>query len=119
MATEHFKNPTNEDDQNRVFGDRVEDQMLPPIYPPGLIKPAMTINFRFGIGEPVVIDHSGQTGAVVAAAVAFSELSIIYLVDVAGDRAEKWYPQNMLRKTLRAYEKAANTISQENRDKTP
>jgi len=119
MAVEYPQNPTDKDAQHRVFGDRVEDQMLPPICPPGLIKPAMTINFRFGMGEPVVIDHSGQTGAVIAAAVAFNELSIIYLVDVAGGKAEKWYPQNMLRKTLRAYEKAANTIPQDIRDETP
>jgi hypothetical protein len=80
-----------------------EDVSLPNVYPPHPVKPAMTVDFEFYMGEKVIISHSGLQGAIVAAAVAFNQSSIIYLVDI-GRSTEKWCPERMLKRILQPYE---------------
>jgi len=90
---------TTQGDAPKIWGgggDCLPGPGMPNPFPPKPIAPAMTIAFRFSIGEPVVVSHSGVSGAIVAAAVTFNDTTNLYLVDVGVDDG-KWYPENMLR----------------------
>lgn len=67
----------------------------PTIYPPPPTRPAMNVEFGYALGEPVTVPALGLEGVIVAAAVAFQQSSIIYLVET-GQSPEKWYPERMV-----------------------
>lgn len=98
-----------EDSQEAQDGLSTEDSKMvdggcfPPVYPPGIPRPAMTIDFVYQLGESVIVKYAGMEGVVVAAAVAFIESSVIYLVEVGGVR-EKWYPERMLDAAMQFHE---------------
>lgn len=84
--------------------DKEDGMTLPGVYPrkprfTRRLPTAMTINFKFFIGDAVIVSYSGLQGFIIAAAVAFNESSVIYLVDV-GREEGKWYPGTMLKRTL-------------------
>lgn len=81
---------------------------MPSPFPPKPSMPAMTIAFKFGIGEPVQVSHNSLQGAVMGAAVVSNETSNIYLVDI-GLEEGKWYPESMLRPVPVYYLKGEQT----------
>jgi hypothetical protein len=94
---------TLQENSKDINPDEVPDNSgIPNIYPPIPTKPEMTVDFNYRLGETVIVSHLEQKGVVVAAAVAFNQTSIIYLVDT--DPESKWYPEFMLQKSYRVYE---------------
>ncbi len=81
---------------------------IPNPFPPKPTAPAMTIAFKFALGDFVQVNHNRIQGAIMAAAVILNETSNIYLVDV-GREEGKWYPESMLRPVPVYYLKGEQT----------
>lgn len=81
-------------DQQETKPD-IGSRMMPNIYPPPPIPSAMRIDFKHCLGEYVQIQSLNLVGNVTAAAVAFTEATVIYLVET-GAGAERWYPEKMV-----------------------
>ena len=68
----------------------------PPIPPvPDLPSPAMTIEFKFPLGEFVKVKNIGVMGNITCADIAFHSQGNIFLIDT-GVGAPRWYPETQL-----------------------
>ena len=70
---------------------------IPPPNPPvpDLPSPAMTIEYKFPLGEFVKVKNIGVMGNITCAAIAFHSQGNIYLIDT-GSGAPRWYPETQL-----------------------
>jgi len=79
-------------------------EYFPDLYPPKPVpKPAMSVSFEYALGQSVEVESLGITGTIVAAAVWFTDQTVVYLLATGPDQEQQWYPQMMI-SPIRLYE---------------